>query len=143
MERDTIELLSECDAGIGMAVAAIDDVLPSVEDPKLFCSLSENRDAHLELQEQTRAQLDSLHAPGKAPNAMARAMSWMKTNARLAVKPGDASVADLIIGGCNMGIKSLHKYQNQYAAADAPSRALADSLIGLEAELAQELYPYL
>ena len=143
MHEDTVRLLDECDAGIKMAVSAIDDVLPSVESPRLFSQLNRSREAHLALQEQAHDQLHALRASGKEPPSMTRAMSWMKTNARLMVKPGDASVADLIVGGCNMGIKSLHKYQNQYRAADADSKSVADRLISLEAELAAEMYPYL
>ena len=30
----------------------------------------------------------------------------------------DAKIADIITDGCNMGIKSLNKYFNQYKAAD-------------------------
>lgn len=143
MYEDTVRLLDECDAGIKMAVAAIDDVLPSVESPRMFSQLNRSRESHLALQEQAHEQLQALRASGKDPGTMARAMSWMKTNARLMVNPGDASVADLIVGGCNMGIKSLHKYQNQYRTADESSKSVADRLIRLEAELAAEMYPYL
>lgn len=143
MREDTIRLLDECSAGISMAIRSIDDVLPSVEDPELLRRLQNSKKAHQHLRVQANAQLRSHAAMEKAPDPIARGMSWLKTNARLAVQPGDRSVADLVIGGCNMGVKSLHKYQNQYPAADPKSRDLADRLISLETELAEELYPYL
>ena len=48
----------------------------------------------------------------------------------------DATVSDLITDGCNMGIKSLRKYINQYENADERSKAIAEKLIDIEEELA-------
>ena len=143
MHADTIQLLGPCAAGIKMAILAIDEVLPSVEDPKLRRTLHMSKTAHEELKQQTHGLLHNLHASGKEPNPMAKSMNWLQTNMKLAFRPGDASIADLVVSGCNMGIKNLHKYQNQYKAADCPSKNIADQLIGLEADLANSLYPYL
>ena len=143
MHEDTIHLLGQCDAGIQMAISAIDEVLPSVEDPKLRRTLHMSKVAHEELKQQTHGLLHEHHASGKTPNPMAKSMNWLHTNVKLAFRPGDASIADLVVTGCNMGIKNLHKYQNQYKAADCPSKDVADKLIGLEADLANSLYPYL
>ena len=143
MKNDTIRLLGECDAGCQMAITAIDEVLPSVTDPHLRKTLHMSRSAHKDLRCRTQNLLHACHAPGKKPNPIATGMSWLKTNAKLTFKPGDASVADLVVSGCNMGIKNLHKYQNQYVGADLPSKHVADELIGLEADLANSLYPYL
>lgn len=143
MNQDTIRLLGECDAGVQMAISAIDEVLPAVTDKHLRKTLHLSRSAHKDLRNRTQNLLQAGHAPGKNPNLMAKSMSWLKTNTMLAVKPGDATVADLVVSGCNMGIKNLHKYQNQFAAADEHGKNIADELIGLEADLANSLYPYL
>ncbi|MBQ7566805.1 MAG: hypothetical protein IJT18_06765 [Oscillospiraceae bacterium] len=143
MQNDTIRLLGECDAGIQMAVKAIDDVTPSVDSRHMLHCLVKSRAAHLQLQCEAHTRLRQLGATGKAPNPMASAMSHLKTGARLAVQPDDSTVADLVIGGCNMGVKSLHKYRNRCLDADGDSRRIAGALIDLETELAQELYPYL
>jgi hypothetical protein len=45
-------------------------------------------------------------------------MSWMKTNMKLSMEDSDATIADLMTDGCNMGVKSLNRYLNQYKAAD-------------------------
>lgn len=34
-QDDTIELLNECDAGVRMAVEAINEILPAVKDPAM------------------------------------------------------------------------------------------------------------
>jgi len=143
MREDTVRLLGECDAGIAMAISAIDGVLPAVEDSHLRRTLHQSKAAHEALQTQTRELLDRHHAPGKAPSPMAKSMNWMKTNTMLTFRPGDASVADLVVTGCGMGVKNLHKYQNRFKTADESSKHVADQLIGLEADLANSLYPYL
>ena len=74
---------------------------------------------------------------------MAKGMSWMKTNVMLAMKESDHTIADLMTDGCNMGVKSLSKYLNQYAAADEFSKDIAKKLIALEAKLAEDMRAFL
>ena len=74
---------------------------------------------------------------------MAKGMSWMKTNAMLMMKPDDQTIADLMTDGCNMGVKSLNKYLNQYEAADEVSKDIAKRLINLEEKLAVDIRSYL
>ena len=66
-----------------------------------------------------------------------------KVRFRNSVRPGDETVADLIVDGCNMGVKSLTRYQNQYPAASGHARALAGQLIDAEEQLSNELRRYL
>ena len=75
---DTIKLLKECDAGVKMGVASIDDVLPHVQGDKLKERLSSCKSDHEELKEKLQKLLDVYHDDGKEPNPMAKSMSWMK-----------------------------------------------------------------
>jgi hypothetical protein len=45
--------------------------------------------------------------------------------------------------GCNMGVKSLSRYLNQYKAAGENAKDVAKRLIKLEAQLAENIRPYL
>ena len=74
---------------------------------------------------------------------MARGMSQVKTNVKLALHESDAAIAELMTDGCNMGVKSLNQYLNQYKAADETSKDLAKRLIRLEEQLAVDLRGYL
>ena len=67
----------------------------------------------------------------------------MKTNMKLSIDNSDETVADLIIDGCNMGVKSLHKYLNQYENADVESKKICKKLISIEEKLCEELKGYL
>ena len=142
---DTIKLLKECDAGSKMAVTSIDDVLDDVQDPKLKRLLIESKDHHSKLGNDIHEQLNRNCADGKEPNAMARGMSWVKTNVKMGIgtEDNDKIIADLMTDGCNMGVKSLNKYLNQYKNADETSQKLCMRLIKIEEKLCEELEEYL
>ena len=70
-------------------------------------------------------------------------MSWLKTNVKLALNDSDYTIADLMTDGCNMGVKSLNKYLNQYSAADEVSKDITKRLINLEEKLAVDIRQYL
>ena len=143
MNHDTKALLLECGAGVQMALGAIDDVLGQTRDKALEQALLTCRETHRALEKQTKALLAAERIPEKSANVMARGMSWLKTSTKLAVSPADETVADLITDGCNMGVKSLTRYQNQYPAASGHARALAGQLIDAEEQLSNELRRYL
>ena len=142
---DTIKLLKECDAGSKMAVTSIDDVLDDVQDPKLKRLLIESKDHHSKLGNELHEHLNKNCADGKEPNVMARSMSWMKTNVKMGMgtEDNDKIIADLMTDGCNMGVKSLNKYLNQYKNADEVSQKLCMRLIKIEEKLCEELEEYL
>ena len=143
VHEDTISLLRECSAGIKMGTASIDEVLESAEDRKLKEILSSSKDEHNRLCEETEKLLESYGRCDKEPKAMAKGMSWIKTNVMMAVDAGDHTIADLITDGCNMGVKSLSRYLNQYAAADEHSKDIAKKLISMEESLAAKMRDYL
>ena len=142
IEQDTIKLLRECDAGIKMGVSSIDDVL-NRSGNKLRSILTDCKVEHEKLQEEVDHLLAKYHDDGKDPNPIAKGMSWMKTNMKLTMEAGDATIADLMTDGCNMGVKSLSRYLNQYKAADEISKDIAKRLIHQEAKLAIDLRGYL
>ena len=70
-------------------------------------------------------------------------MVWLKTNVMMAVKETDEEIADLLTDGCNMGIKSLNKYLNEYGGADGRAEDFARRLIELQDRQLKELRRYL
>ena len=143
IEQDTIKLLRECDAGIQMGVDSIDDVLNKVRSEKMRECLSQCKKEHQELDAEVQELLEKYRDDGKDPNPIAKGMSWMKTNVKMAMDDSDATIADLMVDGCDMGVKSLSRYLNQYVAADEVSKDICKRLIKLEEKLGQQLRAYL
>ena len=143
IEQDTIRLLRECDAGVKMGVSSIDDVLPYVRSDKFKNLLETCKAEHEKLKEEIQKELDRFQDEGKNPNIMAKSMSWIKTNMKIAMDESDKTVADLMTDGCNMGVKSLNEYLNQYEAADEKSKDITKRLINLEEKLAIDIRDFL
>ncbi len=143
IEQDTIRLLRECDAGIKMGISSIDEVLEYVHSDSLRKYLSECKREHDKLNSEILELLDKYKDEGKEPNPIAKGMSWVKTNMKLVMHESDATIADLITDGCNMGVKSLNKYLNQYKAADEVSKDITKRLINLEEKLAIDIRSFL
>ncbi len=143
IESDTIKLLRECDAGVRMGTSSISDVQPHVRSEKLKKLLDTCKDEHDKLNTEIRQLLSKYEDEGKAPNPIAKSMSWMKTNVKLGMDDTDATVADLMTDGCNMGVKSLNRYLNEYEAADEVSKDICKRLINLEEKLAIDIRGFL
>lgn len=143
IEPDTIKLLRECDAGIKMGVSSIDDVLEYVHDKEFRKYLTDCKEEHEKLKKEIQKLLDKYHDEGKEPNPMAKGMSWMKTNVKLVMDESDETIADLMTDGCNMGVKSLNKYLNQYKAADEKTKDITKRLINLEEKLVVDIRCFL
>lgn len=143
IEQDTIKLLRECDAGVKMGVASIDDVTEHIKSDAFRKYLDECKEEHEKLGDEIQQLLDKYKDDGKEPNPIAKGMSWMKTNMKLIAEDSDKTVADLMTDGCNMGVKSLNRYLNQYEAADEVSKDICKRLINLEERLAIDIRQFL
>ena len=140
---DTVKLLRECDAGLKMGVASIDEVLESVSCSELKNLLQESKNQHEKLKDEITELLKEHGEQEKEPNPIAKGMSWIKTNVKMGMDNSDATVADLITDGCDMGIKSLNRYLNQYKMADDISKELCKRLISVEEQLCKNVSKYL
>lgn len=143
IEQDTVKLLREADAGIKMGISSIDDVVEYVKNDNFKKKLNACKDEHKNLCNEVNSLLEKYGDEGKNPNPVAKGMSWMKTNIMMVVDTSDATIADLMTDGCNMGVKSLNKYLNQYQAADEVSKDITKRLINLEEKLCIDIRAYL
>ena len=143
IEQDTIKLLRECDAGIKMGIASLDDSVKYVKNHELKDIINDSAKEHTKIKYDMQKLLNRYHDDGKEPPAMAKGMEWFKTNVKLAVDSSDSAVAAFITDGCNMGIKSLSRYMNQYKAADEKSKDISKKLIDIEERLAVDMRQFL
>jgi len=142
MDRDTLSLLGDCTAGIDMAVSTMDGILPNVKDQTLRRKIQESVQSHHELRNQTLDLLQRVGGEEKLPNPMAKGMSWLKVNTKMALGGDDTTAAYLVADGCDMGVKSLCRSRNRYPNADQEAKYLAEQLINCEETLSASLRPY-
>ena len=140
---DTIKLLNECNAGVKMGVQGIKEVIDHAQDKELLNILVKYLDDHQKLGDKTHKYLNKFHDDGKEPNAMASAMSWVKINFKLLQGNVDEQIADVMVDGCNMGIKSISRYLNKYPAASQEIKNLVHYIIELEENFALDLRKFL
>ncbi len=143
VEQDTIRLLRECDSGVKMGISAIDEVMEYAHSPEMRECLIDSSRENEKLKNDLQEVLADYHDNGKEPNQIAKGMSWLKTNVKLKMDESDSTIAEIMTDGCNMGIKSLNRYLNQYKAADRRSKNIAKRLISAEEKLSFNMRQFL
>lgn len=143
MEEDTRLILQECEAGCGMAVESIDQIRDYVTDERLLKIIEKYRDRHMRLKEECHRLLYQKGEKDKAPHPAAKAMSWISTEMKLMIDDDEKKIAGILTDGCNMGIKSIAKYENQYPEASSESIRIADRLIKAEEDFSKELREFI
>lgn len=143
MSNDTVKLLRECNAGCKSATNSMEQVLRYLDNEDLKNLIDEYNDKHIKLGDECHQMLNELDEEEKDPDKMAKTFSWISTEVKLMMDGNSQKIAELMIDGCNMGIKSLSKYINQYKNASNKSVDLAKRLIKIEQEFMNELLKYL
>ena len=142
-DGDTVKLLRECDSGVKMGISSINEVVDEVRDERFRTLLQRCRNEHEKLSTELAELLDIHRDEGKNPNPVIKGMGWIKTEAMMLADPSDSTIADLMTDGCNMGVKSLSRYLNQYKSADEKSKDIAERLVKLELDLTNDIRCYL
>lgn len=143
MNEDTIKLLKEVNSGCKSATNSMEQVLPFAKNEQLKNIINKYNDIHIKLGDECHALLNQVDKDEKDPSIMAKAMSWISTEVKLMINDDTHRIAELMIDGCNMGIKSLSEYINKYKSASPESIDLAKRLVRIEQDFMNELLPYL
>lgn len=140
---DTTELLKQCDQGVRMGIDAISDMLPKIDDEKLKDLLRKFSDRHNDIKIELDEMLESHGLKSETPNIMAKSMAEMKTDFKMMIKKDDKTAADLMTDGCDMGMKTLTKYLNEYEGAEEKAKDMARRIIKIEEDFEKALREYL
>ncbi len=143
MNEDTIFLLRELNAGCKSATNSMEQVKPYITNEKLMSIINEYNDKHIKIGDECHQMLNESNEGEKDPQVTAKAFSWISTEMKLMIKNDAHKIADIMIDGCNMGIKSLSKYINKYKAASDESVNLAKKLVKMEQEFMNEMLEFM
>lgn len=143
VSQDTVELLKECDAGCKMAIDSMEQISRYVSDDELQTIIQKYNDEHIKLKGDIHKMLYSIGEEDKEPNPIAKASSWIQSEVKMMINCDSKQAAHLLTDGCNMGVKSLCEYKNQYKAADDKSVKICEKLCDIETKMTHDLQPYL
>lgn len=143
MSKDTLELLKECNAGCKSATNSMEQVQAYVKDRELKKIIEQYNKEHILIGDECHKILDKAGETEKDPSPMAKTFSWISTEIKMMINDDEKKIADIMVDGCNMGIKALSRYLNEYKEADKESRNLTKKLICLEQDFMNDLLRYL
>lgn len=143
MNEDTIKLLKECNSGCKSATNSMEQVQSFIGDEKLKSIIDRYNKMHIKIGDECHQLLNDCNEDEKDPNVLAKAFSWISTEMKLMVNDDSHKIADIMIDGCNMGIKSVSEYINKYKAASKESSDLAKNLVKIEQDFMNELLAFL
>ncbi len=143
MNEDTISLLKECNSGCKSATNSMEQVLGYVKNEKLAALIDKYNDKHIKLGDECHKLLNENNEDEKDPSKISSMFAEMGTDIKLKMESSTHKIADLLIDGCVMGIKSLSGYLHKYRSAEDNVTDLTKRLIKAEQEFMDELLEFL
>lgn len=143
MNSDTINLLKECNSGCKNATSSMEQVLGYVENEKLKNVINDYNQQHIKIGDECHNLLNKYGSNEKDPQPMAKAMSFISTEVKMMTENKTKKAAEIMMDGCNMGIKSVSSYINQYSHADNESVNMANRIVKLEQSFIEDLREFL
>ena len=121
----------------------MEQVQAYVKDSQLRKIIEQYNKEHILIGDECHKILDKAGETEKDPSPMAKTFSWISTEIKMMINDDEKKIADIMVDGCNMGIKALSRYLNEYKEADKESRNLTKKLIRLEQDFMNDLLGYL
>lgn len=143
MNHESIELLKECNSGCKNATNSMEQVLPYVKEEKLKKIIGDYNKKHIKLGDECHKLLNEIGEDEKDPNPISQTMASLGTEVKLMVNDKTEKIAELMVDGCNMGIKSLSKVVNKYKGAENKAKDISFEIISIEQDFMNELLAFL
>ena len=143
MNSDSVMLLKECDAGSKMAVESIGQFRVYAENTTLKNCLDKYIKEHEVFGSKCRKMLVENNECPQDPSKMASAFAKISTDVRMMLDKDSSKIANLLIDGCNMGIKTTTENMHKYSNATPETMNIAKEMIQLEQEMSKELLGFL
>ena len=140
---DDIELLKQCDSGVKMGIDGIKGVIDNAFDDGLKDILENYEEEHIKILNVIGEKLKKSGMDVKEPHPIAKMNLKFVTDIKMAMNDSDERIANIMMDGCNMGIKSVSMYMNQYAGASKETKDIANSIVTLEQNFMNDLRKYL
>ena len=143
MDTATYEVLKECSTGCKMALNSIEQLAVYLKDQDmqgLFCKYKEE----YEQIEKEAARLSGGETEEeKISEKAAETFAWISAEVKMMFNDDTSKIAEMMIDGANMGIKSITEKLNRYSEAEKESISLAKKFEKTCEKLIQDMKKYL
>lgn len=143
MNKNTISLLKACNQGCKYATNSMEQLYPHIRDDKFKQVIDEYNGKHIKLGDQCHEMLNKYGADERDPKPLATAFSKMSIDMKMLNDDSTQKIAEIMLDGCHMGIKSVGQYMNKYTDAAPESRKLAKEIIDVEQNYMKDLLGYI
>lgn len=143
MDKDSVNLLKECNLGCKMAIESMEQVKSYIKDIELQKLIDNVNENHMKINCEIEKKLAECDETEKSPSGIAKAFSYMSTEIKLMMNSDSSKIAKIMMDGCNMGIQSLAENINKYPNASKESVLFAKQIIKLEEDFMDDLKQFL
>ena len=140
---DTISLLKACNQGCKYATNSIENLYSHIKDDNFRDLVDDYNGKHVKIGDRCHELLNKYGADEKDPKPMSAMFAKMGVDLKMMADDSSEKVAEMLLDGCHMGIKSIGKYMNKYDCASDDSRKLAKELIDVEENFMKDLIGYI
>ncbi len=134
MKDNTEKLLQKCGLGAQMGVNGINAAQRYATDPELLNLLSEFKDKHRKVEEEADLLLAARGKKGKRVNKAVKKMARAVTSVRIAVRPENSRIAEMMIRSCDSALERLAGLLSKYAQAEESAKECVKKLVLIEQE---------
>lgn len=134
MKDNTEKLLQKCGLGAQMGVNGINAAQRYATDPELLNLISEFKDKHRKVEEEADLLLAARGKKGKRVNKAVKKMARAVTSVRIAVRPENSRIAEMMIRSCDSALERLAGLLSKYAQAEEPAKECVKKLVLIEQE---------
>ena len=143
MNKESLNLLKKCNSGCKNGTNSMEQILDFVRDEKLKRTIKEYDKRHIEIGDECHELLNRYGCNEEDPKKISAVVAWFGTEVKLAIDDSTEKIADLLVDGCVMGIKSLYKEINSNKGAESKIKDIAMELVSIEQDFMNELLGYL
>ena len=141
--NENAKLLQDVCNGCKYASTSINAALGYVKDEKMRRMMKKYSDEHENIKKKCDRLLKEEGEVEKRANPAAQMMMKLGVNMRLSMNDSKSHIAEVMINGCNMGMKAIAKKMNQRSGASGDSIDLASEIIATERSMMEDMLKYL
>ena len=143
MDTSTYEIMKECNSGCRMSVNSIEQLVAYLKNQELHELLSKYKEDYEKMERESIRLSEGKLQEEKFSEKAAETFAWISAEVKMMFNDDTSKIAEMMIDGANMGIKSITEKLNRYSEAEKESISLAKKFEKTCEKLIQDMKKYL